>query len=526
MNSESETISKPVEKTKTRWLLRKLRIALFIVVCLATAWGLFHVEEYWRGKRAWLAYKNDLIAKGEWYDLARMVPPKVPDDQNFAMTPMLAGLLQGDRMPSDEEFARSRVVVPKYLASWGDGKATDFNALAQSLQHTKSQKSIPPSLSRSDAIALIDSATVTNEAKLNEIREALKRPYSRFNVFYDKKDKASILLPHLASVKMLSQAFALKASEQLAQGQVDSAFENMESVFQLADKLKSEPILISQLVREAIFQIACQPLWEGMARHQWSDEQLAKIQKQMDDLDFLKDMLLELKIDRDVFLDSMFSSFRQTPAQGIAILQDIFSDSLNYPEPLFNNFLLHLAVPEGWVYFEELNTYRSYEYCNTSVIDVNRRRIDPKLDEERLKVRAEETQSLVKSILLHRLTIKMVLPGWHLTPKIAKNQTILDLARIACALERYRLANGQYPEKLDDLAPKYLTALPHDIITGEPLKYHLDPRNQFYLYSVAWDGKDNQGVPTKPAPVDPIKLSFLREGETEGDWVWTYPPQD
>ena len=42
---------------------------------------------------------------------------------------------------------------------------------------------------------------------------------------------------------------------------------------------------------------------------------------------------------------------------------------------------------------------------------------------------------------------------------------------LACALERYRLANGQFPETLDALVPKFVAKLPTDVITGTPLKY-------------------------------------------------------
>ena len=47
----------------------------------------------------------------------------------------------------------------------------------------------------------------------------------------------------------------------------------------------------------------------------------------------------------------------------------------------------------------------------------------------------------------------------------------MDLARVAIALERYRLAHGAYPESLDVLAPQFIAQLPHDIINGQPLHY-------------------------------------------------------
>jgi hypothetical protein len=45
----------------------------------------------------------------------------------------------------------------------------------------------------------------------------------------------------------------------------------------------------------------------------------------------------------------------------------------------------------------------------------------------------------------------------------------VDQARIACALERYRLANGKYPAALADLIPRFLDKIPADVITGKPM---------------------------------------------------------
>ena len=80
---------------------------------------------------------------------------------------------------------------------------------------------------------------------------------------------------------------------------------------------------------------------------------------------------------------------------------------------------------------------------------------------------------------------------------MARNQTLANEAFIACGLERYRLAHGQYPETLEALVPQFAEKLPHDIIGGQPLKYHRTADGQFVLYSVGWNEKDDGGVPGK-----------------------------
>jgi len=99
--------------------------------------------------------------------------------------------------------------------------------------------------------------------------------------------------------------------------------------------------------------------------------------------------------------------------------------------------------------------------------------------------------------------------------KFAFAQTSSDLAMIACALERYRLANGTYPDALDQLCPQFLGAIPHDIITGQPLKYRRRDDGRFVLYSVGWNEVDDGGkVGLRPSGYFEMKT---------GDWLWEYP---
>jgi hypothetical protein len=91
----------------------------------------------------------------------------------------------------------------------------------------------------------------------------------------------------------------------------------------------------------------------------------------------------------------------------------------------------------------------------------------------------------------------------------------VDLARVACALERYRRAHAEYPETLEVLAPQFIEKLPHDITNGQPLKYRRSEDGQFVLYSVGWNETDDGGIVA-------LKKTGSLDSE-KGDWVWQYP---
>ncbi|HYF13640.1 MAG TPA: hypothetical protein VD971_01060 [Phycisphaerales bacterium] len=71
---------------------------------------------------------------------------------------------------------------------------------------------------------------------------------------------------------------------------------------------------------------------------------------------------------------------------------------------------------------------------------------------------------------------------------------------IMLALERFRLATGDYPQKLDELVPSILPEVPNDVFSGKPMAYkRVDPTKDpggrsYLLYSVGADGADDGGV--------------------------------
>src|SRR5262249_16806170 len=83
--------------------------------------ALLYVEEDWRGHWLWERYKGQMRARGEQLELSAFVPPRVPDDKNFAMTPFLAPLF--DFVPGSQNWSgtnpvqRIRGFAPKYDAA-------------------------------------------------------------------------------------------------------------------------------------------------------------------------------------------------------------------------------------------------------------------------------------------------------------------------------------------------------------------------------------------------------------------------
>ena len=104
------------------------------------------------------------------------------------------------------------------------------------------------------------------DSAIKELRQASKLPDSRFPLEYDKEDPWAILLPHLAALKGCAQVLQLRAIAELQNSQSEQALDDVILMLRLTGSIRTEPFLISHLVRIAILQIALQPVWEGLAR--------------------------------------------------------------------------------------------------------------------------------------------------------------------------------------------------------------------------------------------------------------------
>ena len=84
-------------------------------------------------------------------------------------------------------------------------------------------------------------------------------------------------------------------------------------------------------------------------------------------------------------------------------------------------------------------------------------------------------------------------------PDFAKLLNALDRSEqqqrnliVAFALAAFRRETGHYPNKLDELVPRFLPALPSDLFSGRSLVYRLQDQG-YLLYSVGVNGKDEEG---------------------------------
>jgi hypothetical protein len=526
-----------------RWVFcwRNFKRFLFGLACFATLIALFYAEEDWRGKHDWEKFKREWEAKGEKFDYASVIPPPVPDDQNFAMAPIWVESMKAVLGPKnsrqwfgDNFFENGRTNFSDRLAivvsgnedlvssppQTSDGywaKGTLFNLkLWQDYYRTLAAKTnefpIAPQPQTPAQDVLL--ALSKYDSTVEELRQASLLPYSRFPVYSDADHPFDTLLPHLAELKRCTQDLKLRAIAELQNGQSEKALADVKLMVRLADAIRTEPFLISHLVRIAIFSLTLQPIYEGLAEHKWSDAQLTDLDSELWKLDFLGDYEHSIRGERAAAVSALDYMRRTRDTTGIQ-----GGDERHHP------FNIGSLMPGAFFYQNELTIAQMYQQYDLPMVDLEKETVSP-IQVHNLQTKADRDMN--HHWWPYKIFARMLFPAVeNAVKKMAYAQSATDLARVAIALERFRLAHGEFPGSLDALVPQFLEKIPHDIINGEPLHYRRtdDPPSQssgaasgqFVLYSVGWNETDDGGV------------VVFGKGETpgvdtsKGDWVWRYP---
>jgi hypothetical protein len=528
-NAGTEAASPP----HNRFASALLAFTYVCVIWFLTPLALFLTFENVRGEIAWRNERARLSAAGEKLAMREILGPEVPAAQNAGAGPIFAPVFDYSRMPDANKLAGSGL-----LTHWRETNATEtfsqrawlpqptplangnqphtprvnLDAWAQSyLQAVKKpDRSAPAWVAQlrlpegtNDPARVVLACLDHISSGLAEFDTAARLPRSQFPIDYDEAFDA--LLPHIAALKNATLALEVRCAARLAAGQTNPAAEDVESALRVAELLREEPLLISQLVRDAQAAIAAATLWQGLAVHAWTEPQLARWQDFLSRVDYRKSIAAALEGERicalktidDLifsgdpgFLGDEIGGWSSIRALGGAFFVRGFIRQNEVALSLYSQTVIggvrrwSQTTPPGSL-LDLLSTFTAAEGERT---------------------RQTAWFSPYTAIL------RMLTPGLRNTVvKTARTEAVTKMAALACALERYRLAHGEYPESLAALSPAIMTAIPPDPVTSRPFHYSRTNDGWFLLYSVGENGIDDGGLYRKGKEHDIL------------DWPWPVP---
>jgi len=498
----------------------KLLLAIAAVVILLAVWlSLSSVHS----KNGVERYKDQLRAAGEKLELNDVLPPPVDPDKNGlefftrafnSMSPVMNGML------STNSPSAMRIVAPgKAMIGWQQPEIiSDYGSSAYR-----------------NTWADLDQQLQLGSGVINFLRQGAERPQLDFQLDYGQG--AVLLLPHLNKLKQTALLLSPAALADLHRGDSASAATNLHTLLRTVNAWKDEPVIISQLVRIAMAQIAVAAQWEFLQGTNITDSQLAMLQRDWTNMQFVLPMEQALLMERawgarnieqlrssnspSRTYSSGWGSGSSGGSGGSGDWLDMLKDMSDSMKRKTSDTLWRVA----WSYDDELNLLQGDQvlvetmrqihtngYFKNALADRDRRLAALGLDrpgtnwlrnhlhDELAALGTETVQSLQHSI-----------------ERVLACEAARTMASTAVALKRYQLRHQSYPKDLSALVPEFLPEVPRDPVDGHSLRYQVLSDGNFLLYSVGTDGVDNGGDPT--APSGTRSINWLRGR----DWVWPQP---
>ncbi|HZO84996.1 MAG TPA: hypothetical protein VFC26_07275 [Verrucomicrobiae bacterium] len=379
-------------------------------------------------------WKDEMGAKGEKLRVAELVPGPVVSN---ALLPRL--------IQARNELGRSAPSTPL------------MRIVSQGVAHAAGKRTnASPSMHR-----LVDDKAAT----LTEIRDAVKlRPrdlgwdYTNWNAY-----PGSALVDIRDSAHWLAAAMVIE----LDRSRRAAALTNLLALLDLAHCHEREGTLVSQMVRVALAGMAFSASWEALQFAGWTDAELTELQHSWEQLALAGPLEFGLQMERAVAL-TYFEMGRHGDTNAIGMIASMGSFAEGFYAPLWQ-----MALSKG----DELHYLRTIQTFLEALRATQEKRSG--LELQRRAGQSDGWLAAYRYPMSNALrpNIGKALKRW------LRMETERQLVLAAIGVERFRLRDGHYPEKLSQLVPEILPALPVDFGDGQPIRYQREG-DGFRLWSV------------------------------------------
>ena len=356
------------------------------------------------------------------------------------------------------------------------------------------------------------------ESPLQEIRAVLKTPSLDAGPFTNVFTSRRV---NFVAIRVAAQWLAGAAENDLHQGRLDAALQNLEALAGLARMERDEPTLVAQMIRVAVTGLGLAATWEALQAPGWTEAQLERLQKAWEPVD------LVAAVER---------GFVGERAGGCEIFAHLRRSGGPQAATLFRPFISGGSSSVPWTFAEVWADYVYLPAYKLTSIDADElfylRNMEGSLEALRClkahrpwseaRERMSQVVTNVQSIALSPRKFRYLLSTIAIPNSLKAGGTAVNaeterqMTLAAIALQRYQLRHGKLPSSLEALVPEFLTAVPYDYLSARPLCYRLKNDGGYVLYSVGVDGKDDGGDPTPRPGCAP----GLWEGK---DAVWPSP---
>ncbi len=482
--------------------MKKKRLIRILIGCIAALVLLFVFLDLavdWYGGRQWKKAEAELRAKGEPLTLQEIIPPAIPDAENFAFSPFLAGIFADSGTPEfiaakarTEAWALpSKTLCPPKMNVRGE---EPFDLAAwQKYVHASPECQLPTAYG--EPLTDIRQAIVNLGAPLEEVtRDLHERPRMRAPLKYERTFAMS--LPHLGILDHLGTLYTLRAITSIRLGNAGDSLQDIQTILLLANATEPGQTLVGHLVATTMEIRATTAIREGLAAHVWNDAQLQTLVEELNACQPLARMTSALSKERAAFIH--VSRQYESDPNGMLHLMVAELMKKSVKTDRFNH------LPKGVWLVDRASYCDSIQQIMDGELDTSHGRVHVAKAHE---LETQLARNKAPRYLLFHLMSSISLPVFStLQVGAAETTARLNAAQVAIALERYHLVHQFWPTQLAVLQPDFLSQIPIDPINGQPLRYRLETDGRYRIWSIGWNEQDDGGLADKD--------------RKKGDWVW------
>jgi len=311
-------------------------------------------------------------------------------------------------------------------------------------------------------------------AALSAARRLGDMGHGRYVVLWTA-DAIGTLLPHVQDAHEIGRLLQLDAIRRAANGDIDGALASCRAILNTGRSFGDETAAISQIVRLQYQRLALRTLERVLARGTASDAALAEIQRLLEDESEQPLLLIATRAER-----AGIHQFLEFVERG-----GHYRASFGLRSRTGSN-----EVDEFLDRGKARSCHAAYLRYLNECVEIAR--LPPEQQIEQLRNFDQKPPKDVPQLLA-----ALSGPGEpedfkNLARRFHYSLAFLRRGVAAVAVERYRLANGRWPERFEDLVPAYLSKTPIDPFDGQPLRFRR-LKDGVIIYTVGEDQKDDGG---------------------------------
>ncbi len=502
--------------------LKKILFLAGTLVAVGASAGYFW---HWHLRAAVDSYVAELKAKGEPMDLEQILPPPIPPEENGA-----DALREAARLLGPSNGGRN----PHPVTNLADGMIQVGPGKALILWQQPRIINSEGDYSWEDVGTAIDQ----NAAAFELLLRIIDKPRFSFPIQYDQ-GIANLRFPDYCPVESRTSAFRLGTAVicALHRGNTAAAVKCLRAMLAIVKAMRAERLVISELVRIAIAQSSVSVTWEVLQTPGLTDAQLAELQRDWAEAEFIAGWEGALTVERACGRISVrnWRSSQETAlrALGLGGQSSIVSPGLDAIEDLWRRMTAGLNVfrwRHWWSYADELRSLKGGQALletlrragTNSCFRVALEELEMRLTALGIGHPIDSLSSFpARELDLHSMLSHSVATLSVATRRLMTVEAAKQIVMTAIALRRYELKNGKYPPGLESLVPEFLAKVPLDPVDGHPLRYRPNSDGKFLLYSVGTNGVDDGGNPSPKDIAHDSSIWWLKENVL--DWVWPQP---